>query len=223
MHQHCIAAALPGQLHQAAGGAVLEGIVHQVDQTLLEALRIPHRVHSMLSLGRFRRQMQPSGSHGPQAIDHLKAGRSHIETLTPQGELAGITAGDIKQIGHHASHPGRLLLNQMELFPLRGAEVDAAALQAGRIAGHQGDRRTQFVAHGIHEGSLPLPGHRQAIEQIVEGAGDSLQFAGLGSQRQALAPKGFGFDLHHPVAELLQGPESGVQHRPQQGGAHQGG
>ena len=79
------------------------------------------------------------------------------------------------------------------------------------------------MAHGIHEGPLPLPGHRQAIEQIVEGAGDSLQFAGLGSQRQALAPKGFGFDLLNPVAELLQGPESGVQHRPQQGGAHQGG
>ena len=141
MHQHHIAARFPSQLHQAGGGAVLEGIFHQVDQTLLEALGIPHRVLSRLSLGRFRRQMQPSGGHGPQAIDHLKAGRGHIETLTPQGEMAGVAAGDIEQIGHHASHPGRFLLDQMELFPLRGAEVDAAALQAGRIAGHQGDRR----------------------------------------------------------------------------------
>ena len=111
----------------------------------------------------------------------------------------------------------------MELFPLGGVEVGAAALQAGGVAGHQGDRRAQFMAHRIHEGPLPLPGHRQAIQQVVEGAGDPLQLAGLGGQGQALIAKGFGFDLLHAVAEVLQGPESGLQHRPQQGAAHQGG
>jgi len=50
MHHHPIAAAFPGQVHQAGGGAVLEGIFHQIEQALLKALGIPHRVHGVLKL-----------------------------------------------------------------------------------------------------------------------------------------------------------------------------
>ncbi|MNX80462.1 hypothetical protein D3C86_1121240 [compost metagenome] len=205
VHHRAVQARLAGlrpDRDALALGGELDGVAQEVDEHLLDALR----VHGGPQGGRrqIQAQLEPGGlelrAEALGALADLEA-QIRFDGLEPEG--AGVEAGEVQKVVHQGLEAPGALLDLPDVIPLRLAQHAAhAVLQELGVAHDRGQGHAQVVGDGVDEVVLEVieaPGGFELAARLLLLDQQALAL-GLG----ALALGHVASDHQHPLAASVR-------------------
>ena len=197
-------------LNRCVSGAVLAGILDQIHEALHHpvAIRPGLQAVGIDAVSRAEKKLafaSPLGQ-GNRLLHRL----ANTQGLELELQAAGFGSRDRQQARDQPPQPTALLLDDRQLMALVLGEVVGTPQQTAAVAGDQGDRIAQLVAHGAGELPLTLKGLGQAIQQLVEGMGKGLELVWFLARREALLLQRTGAHRAEDVTKTAQGEQAAL-------------